>query len=114
MPCVCAPNSEWNVVVPAAAKGSGHGVRLQLAAARLEAARLTAAAGALAVAGAEELHRVGDDLDRLALRAVLALPLAPLEPAVDRDRAALRQIVRAVLALRAPHLHGEVVRLLDP
>src|SRR5581483_1334369 len=65
-------------------------------------------------AAAEELDRVGDDLHRLALRAVLRLPLAPLEPAVDRDRASLRKVLSAVLALVTPHRDIEVVRLLGP
>ena len=43
-----------------------------------------------AVAGAEELDRVGDDLDALAFAAaVLGLPLAPVEPSLDRHRATL-------------------------
>src|SRR3954447_4270093 len=63
---------------------------------------------------AEELHGVGDDLDRLALVAVLARPLAPLEAPVDGDRPALAEEPGAVLALRAPHGHAEVVGLVDP
>src|SRR3954453_8283249 len=54
------------------------------------------------VAAAEELDRVGPDLDFLAGVAFLVLPLAPLEATVDRDRAALGEEARAVLALRAP------------
>src|SRR5207237_7262801 len=74
-----------------------------------------AAAAALAVAAAaEELHRVGDDLDRLALLPVLGLPLAPVEPAVDSDGAALREVLRAALALVAPDGDVEVVRLVAP
>src|ERR1044072_3856173 len=46
---------------------------------------------------AEELDALGDDLDRGALRPVLRVPLAPVEPAVDRDRAALREEMRAAL-----------------
>src|SRR5215208_5546949 len=65
-------------------------------------------------ATAEELHGVGDHLDCLPLRAVLRLPLAPLEPAVDTDGAALREVLRAVLALRAPDGDVEVIRLLRP
>ena len=41
-------------------------------------------------------------------------PLAPLEPAVDRDRAALGQVAGAVLALRAPDGDVEVVGLVLP
>ena len=57
---------------------------------------------------------VGDDLDRLALGAVLRVPLAPLEAAVDRDRAALGEVLRAALSLVAPDRDVEVVRLLGP
>src|SRR6266542_3347568 len=57
----------------------------------------------------EELDGVGDDLDALALAAVLGLPLAPLEAPVDRDRPALGQVARAVFAQRAPDRHVEVV-----
>src|SRR5205823_5742493 len=53
---------------------------------------------------AQELDRVGDDLDRLALPgAVLRLPLAPVEPPVDGDGTTLREELRAALALVAPH-----------
>ena len=45
---------------------------------------------------------------------VLVLPLAPLEAAVDRDRAALGEVLGAVLALRAPDGDVEVVGLVDP
>ena len=65
-------------------------------------------------AAAEELDAVGDDLDRLALGAVLRLPLAPVEAPVDRHRPALGQVLRAVLALLAPDGDREVVRLVDP
>src|SRR5690606_17297381 len=63
---------------------------------------------------AEELDRVGDDLDRLALVALAVVELAPLQPAVDRHGAALLEVGRAVLALLAPDGDVEVVRLLDP
>src|SRR4051812_11390591 len=64
---------------------------------------------------AEELDRVGDDLHRLTLAgAVGGLPLAPVEAAVDGDAAALLEVLSAVLALRAPDGHVEVVRLVDP
>src|SRR4029079_1063794 len=55
-----------------------------------------------------------DDLDRLALGAVLGVPLAPVEPAVDRDRAALGEVLRAALALVPPDGDVEVVRLVAP
>src|SRR3954465_16015520 len=61
----------------------------------------------------EELDGVGDDVDRLALVALL-LPLAPLEAAVDRDRAALGEVASAVLALRPPDGDVEIVGLVDP
>src|SRR3954453_23075715 len=53
------------------------------------------------VAAAEELDRVGHDLDVLAGVAFLVLPLAPLEATVDPDRAALGEEARALLPLRA-------------
>ena len=71
--------------------------------------------GRLAVlAPAEELDALGDDLDGLALRAVLSLPLTPLEAAVDRDGATLREVLRAVLALLSPDGDVEVVRFVRP
>src|SRR6266581_4647958 len=73
-----------------------------------------AAAALAAVTAAEELDVVGDDLDRLALGAVLGVPLAPVEASVDRDRAALGEVLRAVLALLVPDRDVEVVRLVDP
>src|SRR5262249_40239608 len=96
-----------NVVVGGAevlvARGCGCGDELALAAL---AAALTAAA--------EKLDAVGDDLDRLALGAVLRFPLTPVEPAVDADGAALREVLRAALALVAPNGDVEVVRLVAP
>src|SRR5580765_5810933 len=65
-------------------------------------------------AAAEELDAVGDDLDGLALGAVLSLPLAPLEAAVDRDGPALREVLVAALGLIAPDGDVEVVRLVGP
>ena len=50
----------------------------------------------------EELDGVGDDLDGLALGVVLARPFAPVQAAVDRDRAALGEEAGAVLAVGAP------------
>src|SRR5262249_3073737 len=108
-------------VVFAAATGAGCGA-LEVGgvggdvAARREAAptAVAVAPAAGAVARAEELDRVGDDLDVLAFVALLVLPLAPVEPALDRDRPALRQVVGAVLALRPPDGDVEVVGLVDP
>src|SRR3954465_14097142 len=74
---------------------------------------VAAAAGVVARAG-EELDRVGDDVDPLAVVALLVLPLAPLEAPVDRHGAALREVAGAVLALRAPDGDVEVVGLVDP
>src|ERR1051325_3044368 len=63
-------------------------------------------------AAAEELDRVGDDLDGLSLAgAVGRFPLTPVEPAVDADRAALREVLRATLGLVAEDGDVEVVRL---
>src|SRR2546423_89787 len=76
--------------------------------------RETAAVLAAAVAGAQELDRVGNDIDRLPLVPLLVLPLAPVEAAVDGHRTALREVLGAVLALRAPDRDVEVVGLLDP
>src|SRR3954447_12886119 len=73
------------------------------------------AVAAVVTATAEELDGVGHDLDSRALaRAVAGVPLAPLKPAVDGDRAALLEVGRAVLALLAPDRDVEVVRLVDP
>src|SRR6188472_354325 len=66
-------------------------------------------------AAAEELDALGDDLHGLPLaRAIRRLPLAPVEPAVDADRAAFRQVLRAALGLVAEDGDVEVVRLVDP
>src|SRR6266576_4608627 len=73
------------------------------------------AAAVTVAAAAEELDAVGDDLHGLALAAaVLRLPLTPLEAAVDRDRAALRKVLRAALRLVAEDRDAEVVRLVRP
>src|SRR6185312_16195849 len=61
------------------------------------------------VATAEELHVVSDDINRLALVAVLVGPFTPLQSAVDRDPAPLGQVALAVVTLRAPHGDVEVV-----
>src|SRR3954453_1328076 len=66
-------------------------------------------------AAAEELDALGDDLHGLALpRAVGRFPPAPVEPAVDADGAALREVLRAALGLVAEDGDVEVVRLVDP
>src|SRR5579862_8702388 len=76
---------------------------------------LVAAATVSVAAAAEELDAVGDDLDRLALAAaVLRLPLAPAELAVDADRPALGQVLRAALGLVAEDGDAEVVGRVDP
>src|SRR5205807_1757516 len=64
-------------------------------------------------AAAEELDTVGHDLDGFALHAVL-LPLAPIEPAVDRDRPSLGEVLRAALGLVAEDADAEIVRLVGP
>src|SRR6266404_8495930 len=76
---------------------------------------LVAFAAARAVpAAAEELDGVGDDLDRLALRPVLRIPLAPVEASVDADWASLREVLRAALGLVTPDRDVEVVGLVAP
>src|SRR5437660_1542023 len=66
-------------------------------------------------AAAEELDGVGDDLDGLPLaRAVGRIPLTPVEPAIDADRATLREVLRAALGLVAEDGDVEVIRLVDP
>src|SRR3954447_491058 len=110
---------EGDVVVGGrrAARGPGGlevgGVRRYVAL-RGEAPAAAVAAALATVAGAEELHRVGDDVDRLALLTLLGVPLAPLQAAGDRHRAALREVLGAALALRAPDGDVEVVGLVDP
>src|SRR3972149_10232052 len=59
-----------------------------------------------------ELDALGDDLDHRALAAVLALPLARLQPALDEDRAALVEVLAAALGLLAPHHHRQEARVL--
>src|SRR5579875_1782207 len=66
------------------------------------------------IAAAEELHGLGDDIDRLTLLLILAHPLAPAQAAVDRHAPPLGQVLCAVLALRAPYGHVEVVGLVLP
>src|SRR6185437_9048908 len=45
---------------------------------------------------------------------VLGVPLAPVQPAVDADGAALAEVLRARLGLVAEDRHVEVVGLVDP
>src|SRR5215472_15814513 len=72
---------------------------------------LVAAAVAVAAA-AEEMDGVGDDLHGLPLAGAIGrVPLTPVEPAVDPDRAALREVLRAALGLVAEDGDVEVVRL---
>ncbi len=66
------------------------------------------------IARTQELHRVGNDIDCLALCPVLRLPLAPIQASVDRHRASLGEVAGGVLALRTPHLDVEVVGLVHP
>src|SRR3954454_201249 len=76
---------------------------------------LVAAAAVAVATTAEELDALGDDLHGLTLaRAVGRVPLAPVEPAVDADRAPLREVLRATLGLVAEDGDVEVVRLVDP
>src|SRR3954453_7788183 len=75
---------------------------------------LEAAAVLGTLAGSQELDGIGNDIHCLALVPFLVVPLAPLEPAVERDRTPLGQVIRAVLALCAPHGDVEVVGLVDP
>jgi hypothetical protein len=58
---------------------------------------------------AKKLHGVRDDVNALAALAVWGLPLAPFQASVDRDGAALGEVIRAVLALGSPYSDVEVV-----
>src|SRR5438094_336167 len=89
------------------------GARLRARAGRHELVG-AAVAPAAVTAATQKLDAVGDDLDRLALRAVLRLPLAPFEAAIDRDRAPLAQVLRAALGLVAENRDAGVVLLVDP
>src|ERR1700712_5007036 len=116
---------ERDVVVRRCRDGRGDGGGLRGAAevgrvdrdvgARREPAAGLTAAAVVVVAAAQELDGVGDDLDLGAVLArLLVLPLRPLEAAVARDRTALGQVPRGVLALRAPDRDVEVVGLVLP
>src|SRR2546427_2237569 len=54
-----------------------------------------------ALGAAHELHALGDDFGGRALLAVLALPVARLEPPLDEDLAALVEVLTARLGLLA-------------
>src|SRR5277367_3902456 len=109
--------SERNVVV-SGSTGDGCGLKItvidgDVAALGGPVARKPAPTGGI-LARAQELHRIGNDIGCLAFCAVLGLPLAPLEPPVDRDRAPLRQKAGGILALRTPHGDVEIVGLVLP
>src|SRR4051812_46598908 len=98
----------------AAGGGRGRGLQVALVDRDVAAAREAIAVAGTLLAAAEELHRLGDDVDALALVALLVLPLAPLQAPVDGHGAALAQVARAVLALGAPDGDVEVVGLVLP
>src|SRR5581483_10886425 len=112
----CCLPLERDVVLRRAARRGGRGLEVAVVDRNVAPHGELGAAAAVAgvVAAAEELHRIGNDIHCLALLAVLRLPLAPLEAAVERDRTALGEVASAVLALRAPHGHVEVVGLVLP
>src|SRR5262249_36162695 len=58
--------------------------------------------GTAFAAATQELDGRGDDLGRLALLAFLVFPVARLEPPLDVDAAALRQVLRSQLARPTP------------
>src|SRR3954453_17234011 len=73
----------------AAAAADGRGGALACVDRDVGAGREAVAIAAALAAAAKELDGVGDDVDRRGVLAgPLALPLAPLEAAVDRDTAA--------------------------
>src|SRR5215210_1551500 len=112
--CVLAtPGSEGNVVVRSP---GGHRRLREVRCVRGNIALRREATAVLAtLTGAKELDGIGNDIYRLpVLAAFLVLPLAPLEPPVDRDRASLREVLGAVLALGTPDGDVEVVGLVDP
>src|SRR5689334_14343916 len=105
---------EGDVVVGCGGSASAYGGGLEIGGVYGDVGAGGEASAALLAASAEELDAVGDDVDGLALVALGGLPLAPLEAAVDRDAAALGQVLGAVLALGAPDGDVEVVGLVDP
>src|SRR5580700_4678112 len=52
---------------------------------------------------AQELHRVGNDIDCLALCPILRLPLPPIEASVECHWPSLGEVACGVLTLCAPH-----------
>src|SRR5207245_4544917 len=66
------------------------------------------------VTRAQELDRVGNDIDGLPLGAVLRFPLAPVKASLDGDRSSLGKVLGAVLALGAEDGDVEIVGLVDP
>ena len=78
--------------------------------ARLELAA-TVAACVITRPALEVLDGVGHQLGRVALLAVLALPLAGLEAAFDVDLGALAQVLGGELGLLAPGDDAEPLRL---
>src|SRR5438477_10564727 len=65
-----------------------------------------------ALGAAHELHAFGDDLGGRTLLAVLALPIARLQPALHKDLAAFVEVFAARLGLLAPDDDGEEARFL--
>src|SRR5262245_201120 len=61
---------------------------------------------------AHELDPLGHDLGDRALLAILAFPVARLQPTFHEDLAALVEILPTTLRLLAPHDHGEETRFL--
>src|SRR5215210_148320 len=111
-PAYSLPGSEGNVVVRSP---GGHRRLGEVRCVRGNIALWREATAVLAsLSGTEELDGVGNDIYRLPLVAFLVLPLAPLEPPIDRDRASLREVLGAVLALSAPNGDVEVVGLVHP
>src|ERR671916_1713376 len=109
-PCIKA--SEWNVL-----EVFFIDIHLVALAAPATAAIAASAGGGSAVVGGvagptEELDVVRDDIDGAPLRAVLGLPGAVLQPALDEDRVALLLVVGDGLPELAPGGDVEEVHLL--
>ena len=90
---------------------AGRGAATTAAAARERLLRV-AVATAAALTAAEELHAVDDDLRHVPLVAVLVVPRAGLELALDVHGAALVEVLRAVLRGLPPHDEAVPLRLL--